>query len=66
MVTETQEIKEGWGFPNMSKKAHYFVEQMSLCRKYGFYRGPLDQGKDNSPDNCAECKRLLAKRKTSV
>jgi hypothetical protein len=63
VVTERE---EGWGFPGNSKKAHYFVDGMALCRKWGFYSGPLEKGNDNSPDNCAECKRLLSKRKPSV
>jgi hypothetical protein len=57
------ELKEGWGFPGKSNKAHYFIEGRSLCRKWGFYLGELEQGKDESPDNCAECKRALTKRK---
>lgn len=56
-------MKEGWGFPGRSKKAHYFVDSMSLCRKWGFYYGSLEQGNDDSPDNCAACRRELAKRK---
>lgn len=58
------EIKEGWGFPISSKKAHYFVGNigMSLCRKYGFYTADVEQGNDNSPDNCVSCKELKAKR----
>ena len=63
MATETKEKpKEGWGFPGTSKKAHYFVDMMALCGKWGFYAGPLELGNDGSPDNCAECKRKLAKR----
>jgi len=64
MTIETQEKpKEGWGFPRLSKKAHYFVDTMALCRKWGFYTGPLEQGNDKSPDNCAACMKALAKRK---
>jgi hypothetical protein len=52
--------KEGWGFPRGSKKAHYFLENgMSLCNKYGFYRGLKEQGLDDSPDNCTACKKAL-------
>ena len=58
--------KEGWAFPGTSKKAHYFVDATSLCRKWGFYFGPLEQGNDNSPDNCAACMKALAKRKAKV
>lgn len=60
------EVKEGWGFPGTSRKAHYFVDMMALCRKWGFYNGPLEQGLDESPDNCAACKKELAKRKAKV
>ena len=52
--------KEGWGFPRGSKKAHYFLENgMSLCSKYGFYRGLKEQGLDDSSDNCTACKKAL-------
>jgi len=57
-----KEQKEGWGFPNNSRKAHYFVDSMSLCRRYGFYYGDLELGNNNSPDNCSVCAKLLAKR----
>lgn len=60
------EQTEGWGFPTLSRKAHYFVDTMSLCRKYGFYRGPLEQGNDDSPDNCAVCMKRLAKREMAA
>ena len=56
--------KEGWGFPRGSQKAHYFQEDgMSLCRKWGFYRGDKEQGNDDSPDNCIACKKALQRRK---
>lgn len=61
-----EKAKEGWGFPGTSKKAHYFVDATSLCRKWGFYFGPLEQGNDNSLDNCAACMKELAKRKAKV
>ncbi len=61
--TADEEVIEDWGLPGTSKKAHYFVDGSALCRKWGFYYGQLEQGKDESPDNCAECKRILAKRK---
>ena len=57
------DIKEGWGFsPQISRKWHYFVNGMSLCRKIGFYQGQLEQGNDESNDNCTACKKLLQKR----
>lgn len=57
-----EKLKEGWGFPGTSK-AHYFVNATSLCRRWGFYFGPLEQGNDNSPDNCAACMKGLVKKK---
>jgi len=57
----TTETKKGWGFPSNSKKAHYFVNGMSLCHKYGFYRGDLEDFNDESNDNCTACKKALLK-----
>ena len=52
---------KGWGWPGASRKAHYFIGAMSLCRKW-MYTGPLtaNQGA-SSPDDCAACTKLLAK-----
>lgn len=55
---------EGWYWPANLRKAHYFVNFKSLCGRYMcFNKTDLEQGKDDSPDNCAECKRRLKKRK---
>lgn len=60
--------KEGWGtvvsagtmMP--SKKWHYFVDHRALCGRWmRFGDDDLEQGNDDSVDNCAECKRRLAK-----
>lgn len=53
---------EGWGFPAQSKKAHYFVGGISLCRKWAF-SGNLEAAGEQSPDDCAACALALAKRK---
>lgn len=29
-----EELREGWGYPYRSKKAHYFIDKKSLCRKH--------------------------------
>jgi hypothetical protein len=29
-------MTEGWGWPGLAKKAHYFVASESLCRKWLF------------------------------
>jgi hypothetical protein len=53
---------EGWGYIANSKKWHYYADGgVSLCRKFmKFTQHDLEQGSNNSPDNCAECKRRLA------
>lgn len=51
-------VGEGWWWPSNSKKAHYVVEGRSLCRKWlAIGSPPLEQGNDDSVDNCAECRR---------
>lgn len=52
--------KEGWGWPPLSKKAHYFDGGRSLCGKWLFL-GVVEQGGDESPDNCQQCRRELEK-----
>jgi len=60
----SQEIKEGWGFsPHLSNKWHYFINGMSLCGKIGFFKGDLEQGNDDSTDNCTACKKALQRRR---
>lgn len=54
------ELKDGWAWPNNSRKAHYFSRGRSLCGKM-MYLGATEQGNDTSPDNCAECRRRLPK-----
>jgi len=63
-LSEGKKHKEGWGFPGRGNKAHYFLANgMSLCNKWGFYKGPTEQGNDDSSDNCTACKKALQKRK---
>ena len=54
--------KEGWGLPALSRKWHYFRGKWALCRKW-LFGGPLEQGKDDSPENCADCRRRLLKER---
>lgn len=52
----------GWGWPLLSKKAHYFVEARSLCGRW-MYTGELtDNQGAKSPDDCAACTKKLAKQ----
>ena len=60
-IEEMKTTLEGWGFPLLSRKAHYFMRGRSLCGKWGFF-GEVEPGNDDSPDNCAECKKKLQKR----
>lgn len=57
---------EGWGFPGLSRKAHYFDGGRSICGKW-LYMGNLDinqtTGDKPGPDDCRECHRRLLKRK---
>jgi hypothetical protein len=62
-------MKEGWTYLLNSRKWHYFTdeENKSLCGKFMLLSLPeLEQGNDESPDNCAACKRALAKRKGTL
>lgn len=64
MTPQFKEPREGWGFPQRSQKAHYFTEDgRSLCGKWGFYHGDVEQGNDDSADNCTACKKALQRWK---
>jgi hypothetical protein len=41
------------------RKAHYYRDSVSLCRRVGFYTGPLDPADTPSRDDCAACRREL-------
>ena len=59
-------ITPGWGFSPVSTRWHYFdSDGMSLCKKVGFFQGETEQGNDDSPENCAKCKRLLEKHQSA-
>lgn len=51
-------MKEGWKYLLNSTKWHYFVEGRSLCGKWAtFGNDGLEQGNDESEDNCAGCRK---------
>lgn len=55
---------EGWGVIRPGdRKAHYYRNGMSLCRRVGFYNGPLDEGDTPSDDDHKECRRALDREK---
>ena len=60
----SEEKTSGWWWPFNSRKAHYIPNGRghSLCMKWSTLgQVTVDEGNDNSPDNCAECRRRLAK-----
>ena len=62
---ERRLMAEGWTWLRNSRKWHYFVDQRSLCGRFLLLANPdLEQGNDDSPDNCKACiKALASKRK---
>lgn len=54
----------GWGWAFNARKAHFYVNGLSLCGRWVIFGGSgLELGNDNSPDNCATCKKKLAAKK---
>jgi hypothetical protein len=60
---EDAPLPDGEGWSRTPGKWHYFTaDGISLCRKWHHFIAPREAGNDDSPDNCAECRRRLAKR----
>ena len=58
---------EGWGVIRPGdRKAHYYRDTMSLCRRVGFYFGSVDAEDKPSPDDCAACRKVLDKEKAKA
>ena len=58
------ELDKGWGACKNTPKWHYFIGGRSLCRRFmKLSNYCLEQGNDNSPDNCKECQKKLFKLK---
>lgn len=59
---ESSVTDKGWGWPQASRKAHYFSadERISICGKW-WYLGPLEETETGSPDDCALCTKKLVK-----
>lgn len=61
--------KQGWGNPrpfNAKSKFHYFVGGQSLCGKWGFFTGDIEEGQDDHSDNCPDCRKKKAKRDAAL
>lgn len=60
-------FREGWTWLLNAKKWHYFVDGRSLCKRWLLFTTPkLEQGNDNSPDNCINCLKKLIVRKKAM
>lgn len=63
-MAKNDELKEGWTWLTNSSKWHYFVNKKSLCGRFAIWSDDdLEQGNDDSEDNCAACKRKLTVRR---
>jgi hypothetical protein len=49
----------GWGWPLLSKKAHYFYDGRSLCGKW-LFSGALTANDAHTVDDCADCTKRRA------
>lgn len=59
----SEELTEGWVFLSNSKKAHYFREGRSLCRKWGYMGNAYEADEFESADDCKDCRSRLNKEK---
>jgi hypothetical protein len=51
------DFKTGWAWPINARKAHFYVDSASLCRRYTLFGGTVELGNDSSPDNCKTCRK---------
>lgn len=51
--------RRGWGWPLRSRKAHYFVATMSMCRRWSYAGALTNEQGGKGPDDCVACRRLL-------
>lgn len=57
-LSNEKKVSEGWGFLVNSRKAHYFRDGRSLCRRWMcFSLSDLEQDDKKSPDDCKACRR---------
>lgn len=64
-----KENTEGWTWLSNATKWHYFIREdgKSLCGKWGLFGSPeLEQGDDDSEDNCKACQKKLEARQTKL
>ncbi|WP_431881737.1 hypothetical protein [Micromonospora chalcea] len=57
-----ENLTEGWGVIRPGdRRAHYYRDSFSLCRRVGFYVGDLDPDNGPSRDDCAACRKALTR-----
>lgn len=60
-------LKQGWFFPENSKKAHYIRDGRSLCRKWGcFSYNAISDKPYVDADTCKECLRLRQREALNI
>lgn len=50
---------DGWGWPERSRKAHYFIDGRSLCGSWLYFGPPTRNQTAGGPDDCATCLKKL-------
>lgn len=57
-----REPEQGWGYPMLSKKAHYFVEGRSLCNRW-LFTGCYSEQTPPTDNACATCTKKRATKR---
>lgn len=60
-MTSRSKPSEGWGWPLLAIKQHYFVDGSSLCGAYTAFGGVLEAGPALAGD-CTRCTHALERR----
>lgn len=65
---EQKKLGEGWGWPMLSRKCHYFRDGRALCGKWLYTGEYTPDTKNATPDDCATClkKRQSEKQKVTT
>ncbi len=59
--------KTGWWTPTPNRrnaKFHYIADDaFSLCKRWIYINGYIEEGRDDHPNNCKPCRLALAQRR---
>lgn len=62
-LASTPALPHGWATIEGTRKWHFFRDGKSLCGGWAYFgRNSLELGNDASEENCAACRRKVAKR----